>query len=202
MALIRRFLIAPNNKLYVEFLNNSMIEGLPCLLAEIERDSGIPKCIERDTDFRFLGVGQDPRVFCDCPEERPLRNDIQFDKIGNIYYAGIPGTWIKDSPNSKGIGTGPTSCAASPCRMASVVRRFSNGAIRDFGSCQSRLDKGGNARVSALLSRAKGHRFMVVNWTNSGVRSSNRGKCTSPDSGLEKGHYASPERWSSSSELF
>ena len=141
MALIRRFLIAPNNKLYVEFLNNSMIEGLPCLLAEIERDSGIPKCIERDTDFRFLGVGQDPRVFCDCPEERPLRNDIQFDKIGNIYYSGIPGTWIKDSPNSKVIGTGPTSCAASPCRMASVVRRFSNGAIRDFGLAA--IGKGG-----------------------------------------------------------
>jgi hypothetical protein len=140
-ASIRRFLIAPNNKLYVEFLDNTQVDGATCLLAEIARESGIPQCIERDKDFRFLGVGQDPNNFCNCSDDRPLRNDIQFDKDGNIYYAGIPGTWKRDPTTSFALWTGVIICSKSPCGMASVVRRYSNGEVRDFGS--SAIGRGG-----------------------------------------------------------
>lgn len=135
-AMVRRFLIAPKDRLFVEFSDAPEIGGSPCLLAEVNRATGLPTCIERDTKFRFMGTGQDP-LSCCVPEFRPLRNDIQFDDAGNIYYAGIPGTWEKDFP---GLTLQPDFCGSPACKRASVVRRYSNGTVRDFGL--AKLERG------------------------------------------------------------
>lgn len=130
---VQRFLIAPNDKLYVEFAEAVSIDRKKCVLAEVSRASGTPTCIETDEYFRFMGSRQNPTTFCDCNEHRPLRNDIQFDAAGNIYYAGIPGGWRAQYP-TRSLSDGQHVCAASPCGKASVVRRYSYGATQDFGS--------------------------------------------------------------------
>ncbi len=76
-ASISRFLIAPNDKLYVVFNSKTTIGSTSCILAEVAKATGDPTCIESDlssivwtdlTNYEF-----DP---------------IQFDDAGAIYYAG------------------------------------------------------------------------------------------------------------------
>ena len=80
-ASIAKFLIAPNNKLYVLFNTKTAIGTVSCLLAEVDKTTGDPTCIDSDlssiswssaTSFEF-----DP---------------IQFDESGFIYYVGTDST--------------------------------------------------------------------------------------------------------------
>ena len=85
VADVRHFLIAPNGNVIVTFGQPvDLVSGAPsttngCILAEVNRDSGIPTCIDNslssiDWDFKAFGPG---------------KNDpIQFDNSGGIYYAG------------------------------------------------------------------------------------------------------------------
>jgi hypothetical protein len=80
---IYRFLIAPNNKLYVLFVNKVNLETGQydsengCLLAEINVVSGVPSCIDSDVDSISWGSGG-YSTFANPP--------IQFDATGAIYY--------------------------------------------------------------------------------------------------------------------
>jgi len=81
-ASISRFLIAPNNKLYVLFQNRTDLEdtdayayGSGCLLAEVDPATGRPACIESDVQSLEWSNTSSPR-------NRP----IQFDATGAIYY--------------------------------------------------------------------------------------------------------------------
>ena len=80
-ASIKNILIAPNNKLYVLFNTKTAIGTVSCLLAEVDKTTGDPTCIDSDlssiswssaTSFEF-----DP---------------IQFDESGFIYYVGTDST--------------------------------------------------------------------------------------------------------------
>lgn len=84
-ATISRFLIAPNDKLYVLFSSKVNLKdtskggGRGCLLAEVVRATGIPTCIEDELEsitwISSGGVGHPS-------------NPIQFDGSGAIYYLG------------------------------------------------------------------------------------------------------------------
>lgn len=84
-ATISRFLIAPNDKLYVLFdrainLSNTSAEG-QCLLAGIDRATGIPECLE--TELESVGG------LISEHSGRDLQNAfVQFDSTGTIYYSG------------------------------------------------------------------------------------------------------------------
>lgn len=135
-ASISRFLIAPNDKLYVVFSKSTSIGpgGTdPCILAEVARDTGLPVCIEPDVDFRFVSAGQSKNKFTSGVSGfRNLVNDIQFDSDGAIYYMGIPGTQA-DFPQL-------SCCTSYEGEAASVVRRFKNGRLTNFGL--ARLERG------------------------------------------------------------
>jgi hypothetical protein len=142
-ASIKRYLIAPNDKLYVEFSDAPNIDGAPCLLAEVSKATGLPSCIEPDVEFLIVSPGQ-RGGFSFCPGtcgsmRKSLINDIQFDDRGAVYYMGVPS--IKSEfPNALGIddvfGFGwadserPGKLKAS---VGTVVRRFFNGVRTDFG---------------------------------------------------------------------
>ena len=142
-ASIKRYLIAPNDKLYVEFSDYPNVDGAPCLLAEVSKATGLPTCIERDTEFLLVSPGQ-RGGFSWCPDtcgsaSKSLVNDIQFDDRGAIYYMGIPNPKA-DFPNAVGIddvygfGFGdeerPGKLKAS---VGTIVRRYLNGVTTDFG---------------------------------------------------------------------
>ena len=68
---VDKFLIAPNNRLYVHF-NSATDFGngiTTCILAQVYRSTGYAKCIE--SSLRYVDIGT-----------------IQFDADGNIYYSG------------------------------------------------------------------------------------------------------------------
>ena len=80
-ASISRFLIAPNDKLYVVFSSKTTIGGLSCLLAEVTKSTGDPTCIESD----LSGISwSDSTSYVFDP--------IQFDDSGAIYYSGYDGS--------------------------------------------------------------------------------------------------------------
>lgn len=135
-ASISRFLIAPNDKLYVVFSKSTSIGpggADPCILAEVARDTGVPVCIESDVNFRFIAAGQSKNKFSSgVTGFRNLVNDFQFDSDGAIYYMGIPGTQAEFPRLS--------CCTSYEGEAASVVRRFKNGRLTDLGL--ARLEQG------------------------------------------------------------
>jgi hypothetical protein len=78
-ASIRNMFIAPNDKLYVVFSSRTLIGSSSCLLAEIEKLSGEPKCIE--SDLSSIAWPTSNSSFTSDP--------IQFDDSGAIYFAGM-----------------------------------------------------------------------------------------------------------------
>jgi hypothetical protein len=79
-APIQDFYSAPNNRVYVTFRTATALTSgaTPCVLAEINPDSGVPTCIDNElTSIRLTptmyGRGNSP---------------VQFDALGNIYYLG------------------------------------------------------------------------------------------------------------------
>ena len=97
---IRDYFIAPNNKLYVIFTekvniddtsNKDCSNGKCCLLAEIDKESGMVKCIERTAigiiqanpcDFPYGPCYLDPNDISGVNNS----DIIQFDAFGAIYY--------------------------------------------------------------------------------------------------------------------
>ena len=78
-AKINRFLIAPNDKVYVVFSSTTLIDGRPCILAEVDRLTGGSVCVESDVDFRFTIPGQSKNKFTSGVSGfRNLVNDFQF----------------------------------------------------------------------------------------------------------------------------
>jgi hypothetical protein len=78
-ATIDRFMIAPNDKLYVLFRSPSNLDDTSkpgaCLLAEVSKITGQPKCIDDSlSSISWM--------------EEPSNNPIQFDAQGVIYYLG------------------------------------------------------------------------------------------------------------------
>lgn len=79
---VGQFLIAPSNKLYVLFNSSTMLNGgsptteRPCLLAEVDRGTGVPTCI----DDSLQSINWDPQSTGNAP--------IQFDDSGAVYYMG------------------------------------------------------------------------------------------------------------------
>lgn len=128
-ATISRFLIAPNDKLYVVFSSKPTINGGPCVLAEIDRNTGDPTCIESDQGFQFVPPGQFKQKFTTGTGGfRNLLNDFQFDNNGAIYYWGTPGT--------KDKYPGLNCCSAysgNTPSFGAVVRKYLNGTRTEFG---------------------------------------------------------------------
>ncbi len=77
-ATISKFLIAPNDKLYVVFSQKTLIDQTMCLLAEVPKSTGLPVCI--DSELSAIN----------WPDTNTnwSYNPIQFDGEGAIYYAG------------------------------------------------------------------------------------------------------------------
>ena len=133
VATISRFLIAPNDLLYVQFYPAATVGDSPCVLAQISKTTGDPICIERDAGFIFVPPGQSVMRFGDLPN-RPLVNDIQFDASGAIYYMGIPSNWKQKFPSAnQNVVASNNHYCSEYCDGAAVVRRFKNGVTNDFG---------------------------------------------------------------------
>jgi len=102
-ATISRFLIAPNDKLYVLFngkvnlSDTSKNDGKGCLLAEVAKSTGIPSCIEAEvSSIRWTyGIGLE------------TNKPIQFDDQGSINYLAYGGAGLR-------------------------LRRYANGSITDL----------------------------------------------------------------------
>jgi hypothetical protein len=83
-ASVGRFLIAPNDDVYVLFSSPTSLLGSgagTCLLAQVDRASGVPTCVDStlssitwDTGWNTVNPGNDP---------------IQFDSSGAAYYTGM-----------------------------------------------------------------------------------------------------------------
>jgi hypothetical protein len=133
VATVSRFLIAPNDLLYVQFYPAATVGDSPCVLAQISKTTGDPICIERDAGFIFVPPGQSVMRFGDLPN-RPLVNDVQFDASGAIYYMGIPSSWKQKFPAAKhNVVASNTHYCSEYCDGAAVVRRVKNGVVNDFG---------------------------------------------------------------------
>jgi hypothetical protein len=107
-ASIKRYLIAPNDKLYVEFYPRVPMDGVECLLAEVSRTTGSPKCVESEADLEITNQTQ---------SDSYQVNDIQFDTEGSLYYLA------KIRPKNA------THYASS----GQFVRRYRDGVGVDFG---------------------------------------------------------------------
>lgn len=82
-AVVKKFLVAPNDKLYVLFDSPTTVgDKTTCLLAEVNPDTGDPTCIESDLTSISWNSG----------EAGSLNPSIQFDANGNIYYVGTAST--------------------------------------------------------------------------------------------------------------
>ena len=83
---ISKFLIAPSDKIFVLFrspvdlANTSTYTGSGCLLAEIQRATGAPTCID------------DELSWISWDEQGSKNPPIQFDQTGAIYYSGTTAT--------------------------------------------------------------------------------------------------------------
>jgi hypothetical protein len=133
IATVSRFLIAPNDLLYVQFYPAATVGDSPCVLAQISKTTGDPICIERDAGFIFVPPGQSVMRFGDLPN-RPLVNDVQFDASGAIYYMGIPSNWKQKFPSAKqNVVASNNHYCSEYCDGAAVVRRVKNGVVNDFG---------------------------------------------------------------------
>jgi hypothetical protein len=87
---VSKFLVGPNNKLYVLFSSKTCLDKADnkrggscsdgCLLAEVDTDSGETSCIDNELDsisWNYLSTSG-------IPSSKPL----QFDPAGNLYYLG------------------------------------------------------------------------------------------------------------------
>ncbi|MFM7093500.1 MAG: hypothetical protein ACKOYL_02935 [Actinomycetota bacterium] len=78
-AVVKKFLVAPNDKLYVLFASPTTVgDATTCLLAEVDPATGDPKCIENELTTVAWNSG----------EPGSLNPSIQFDAAGAIYYVG------------------------------------------------------------------------------------------------------------------
>ena len=78
-AVIKKFLVAPNDKLYVLFDSPTVVgDATTCLLAEVDQTTGDPKCIEKELTSISWNSG----------EAGSLNPSIQFDGTGAVYYVG------------------------------------------------------------------------------------------------------------------
>lgn len=78
-AVVKKFLVAPNDKLYVLFASPTVVgDAATCLLAEVDPATGDPKCIENELTSIAWNSG----------EAGSLNPSIQFDAAGAIYYVG------------------------------------------------------------------------------------------------------------------
>lgn len=78
-AVVKKFLVAPNDKLYVLFDSPTVVgDASTCLLAEVDPATGDPKCIENELTTVAWNSG----------EAGSLNPAIQFDAAGAIYYIG------------------------------------------------------------------------------------------------------------------
>jgi hypothetical protein len=95
-ATVGKFYIAPNNKLFVLFSPKATIGGVLCLLAEVDRTTGDPKCIDSTLDsIQWSSDGN----------RWPDSNPIQFDSSGSIYYVGMAGSSTVFRKYSSGVTT-------------------------------------------------------------------------------------------------
>jgi len=112
-ANIKRFLIAPNDKLYVEFSTRAQVgQSANCLLAEVNPVNGEAICVEDDLQVQILEGSRDEGLY------GQLLNDIQFDAGGSIYYQ---------------VRVPPTPNHGYQLGTAQFVRRLKNGVKTDFG---------------------------------------------------------------------
>jgi len=95
-ASISRFLIAPNDKLYVVFSSKTKVGESSCLLAEVSKETGDPVCIDSTLDSI-----QWPSEGNGWPNSRA----IQFDRSGAIYYVGASGSTTVFRKYSAGVST-------------------------------------------------------------------------------------------------
>ena len=86
-ASIAKFLIAPNDKLYVLFNNKTSVGATSCLLAEVNKTTGDPICIESEL------------ISITWPSEENGSDPIQFSTDGAMYYMGQGGV----APNDSGV---------------------------------------------------------------------------------------------------
>ena len=84
-ASIAKFLIAPNDKLYVLFYDKTTVGTVSCSLAEVNKTTGDPVCIESE----ILSVNWETELNGSSP--------IQFSASGAIYYMGRDGVAPNDS---------------------------------------------------------------------------------------------------------
>ena len=96
-ASISRFLIAPNDKLYVLFNSKTLVGTTSCLLAEVDKTSGLPNCIESE----IRSVVWESELNGSSP--------IQFSATGAIYYMGYDGVAPNDSSVLRRYADGQTT---------------------------------------------------------------------------------------------
>ena len=83
-AVIEKFLIAPNDKLYVLFAEKTSVLAVDgtaklCLMAEISKSTGNPVCIESELDS----------INWNADDSFIINDAVQFDDAGAIYYTGL-----------------------------------------------------------------------------------------------------------------
>lgn len=80
-AVIEKFLIAPNDKLYVLFAEKTSVDGSMtlCLMAEINKSTGNPLCIESELDS----------INWNADDSFIINDAVQFDDTGAIYFTGL-----------------------------------------------------------------------------------------------------------------
>ena len=96
-ASISRFLIAPNDKLYVLFNDKTAVGTVSCLLAEVDKTTGDPKCIESE----IRSIKWETELNGSSP--------IQFSSTGAIYYMGHDGVAPNDSSVLRRYSDGQTT---------------------------------------------------------------------------------------------
>ena len=141
-ASIKRYLIAPNDKLYVEFYPRVPMDGVDCLLAEVSRTTGYPKCVESEAGLEITNQTQ---------SDSYQVNDIQFDAEGSAYYL----VRIKPSPLATHLSS-----------SGQFVRRYRNGETMDFGQgvwklrCFSGMGKYNKCPETVLMNPVRN--FLVL----------------------------------------
>jgi hypothetical protein len=100
-APVQDFYSAPNSRVYVTFRTaTALIPGAtPCVLAEVNPDSGVPTCVDNE----LSSIRLTPTMF------GRGNNPVQFDASGNIYYLG-----------SQNVASGTPK---------QVLRKYVNGAV-------------------------------------------------------------------------
>ena len=128
---VRQFFIAPDDKVYVVFTHPINLsdptkwDGPKCLLAEVDRATGVPSCIDgtlMSINWPYPGSGGNP--------------PIQFDAAGAVYYSG----WtmlVEPCFESTSTGFRRTSCPTTSSY------RTSSSLTTVTCSCRGRAHIGG-----------------------------------------------------------